>query len=180
MTQADVARVLEIEHGLKLHPTAIAKMEQRDVDKPRAIRLFEARAIADVFGLTVDEMMATGNAEVEALSREFTQLEREAEALRARTDDLFRRLRPLTSVMVVPADQVTPELQEYRNRIIRSLATMHEVDEARRLKAEALLDEAVASGKKFTDDDRENLNAAASVAAATERTATRPVENESD
>lgn len=56
MTQAQVAAALESRHGISLHPSAIAKMETRDVARPRTIRLNEARAVASVFGLTVSEM----------------------------------------------------------------------------------------------------------------------------
>ncbi len=57
-TQSDLAKHLE-DRGLKLHPSAIAKIEQRDVERPRAIRLDEAEAIAQVLGVTVDEMSET-------------------------------------------------------------------------------------------------------------------------
>lgn len=54
-TQADLAERLQKE-GLKLHPSAIAKIEDREAPKPRTIRLDEASAIARVFGRLVDEM----------------------------------------------------------------------------------------------------------------------------
>ncbi|MGX6508254.1 helix-turn-helix transcriptional regulator [Rhodococcus sp. SJ-2] len=57
-TQADLAKRIEVA-GVSLHPSAIAKIELRDVEKPRAIRLDEAQAIADAFGLFVDEMWET-------------------------------------------------------------------------------------------------------------------------
>lgn len=57
-TQADLAKRIE-PSGISLHPSAIAKIELRDVAKPRAIRLDEARAIADAFGISVDEMWET-------------------------------------------------------------------------------------------------------------------------
>lgn len=57
-TQADLAKRIEVA-GVSLHPSAIAKIELRDVDRPRAIRLDEAQAIADAFGLFVDEMWET-------------------------------------------------------------------------------------------------------------------------
>ncbi|BDC74986.1 hypothetical protein KAREA_49010 [Prescottella equi] len=41
---------------MTLHPSAIAKIELRDVDRPRVIRLDEAQALAQVFGLRVDQM----------------------------------------------------------------------------------------------------------------------------
>lgn len=141
MTQADVAGVLEREHGLKLHPTAVAKMEQRDVEKPRAIRLFEAQAIADMFGSTIDEMVSSPEREIDALSREFAQLGAQADALRAQSDNLFARMRELAPLMAVPADEVTPELQLARSRIIRAMASMHEAETARMAKAESFLEE---------------------------------------
>lgn len=54
-TQMDLAKALE-QQGLSLHPSAIAKIELRDVERPRAIRLDEAHAIAQVFGLSIDDM----------------------------------------------------------------------------------------------------------------------------
>lgn len=141
MTQADVAGILASEHGLKLHPTAIAKMEQRDVEKPRAIRLFEAQAIADMFGITIDEMVSSPESEIDVLSREFAQLGAQADALRAQGDALFARMRELAPLMAVPADEVTPELQLARTRIIRAMASMHEEETARIAKAGSLLDE---------------------------------------
>lgn len=58
MTQADVAEALERDHGIKLHPSAIAKMETRDVTRPRVIRLNEAAALAALFRISGDEMFA--------------------------------------------------------------------------------------------------------------------------
>lgn len=42
--------------GVKLHPSAIAKMEARDVSRPRAIRLREAVAIAGSLGCGIDDL----------------------------------------------------------------------------------------------------------------------------
>lgn len=139
MTQADVARVLEEDHGLRLHATAIAKMEQRDAERPRAIRLYEAQAIAEMFGLTVDEMMSTADSEIEALSREFAQLGAQAEQLRADVSRLFDRMRANASFMAVPEGQATPELKASRQRIIRALAALHETEEDRKQRAASLL-----------------------------------------
>ncbi|MFJ1808508.1 MULTISPECIES: helix-turn-helix domain-containing protein [unclassified Streptomyces] len=152
MTQADVARVLWDEYALRLHPTAIAKMEQRDAEKPRAIRLSEARAVADMFGLTVDEMMSTGNRQLEELAREFSQLGSRAEELRRYSDDLFSRLQSIGVLMDVPEGQVSPELAAYRAQIIKAMAAMYDTDEARRVKAEALLDEMEQNGEELPRD----------------------------
>jgi transcriptional regulator with XRE-family HTH domain len=54
-TQAQLAARLADE-GIHLHPSAIAKIEDRHADRPRMIRLDEASAFATVFGTTVDAM----------------------------------------------------------------------------------------------------------------------------
>ncbi|MFM9652797.1 helix-turn-helix domain-containing protein [Streptomyces galilaeus] len=124
MTQADIARVLADEHDLKLHPTAVAKMEQRDSEKPRVIRLSEARAIADMFGLTVDEMTSTADQEIEALAREFVLLGKEADIIRSMTAKAMSRLQDLTESLVVPEDQLTPAIRQARQQIANSLNSL--------------------------------------------------------
>lgn len=121
MTQADVARVLDIDHGLKLHATAIAKMEQRDVERPRAIRLSEARAIADMFGLTIDEMASAGESEVQAVLRDLQHLSGQADKLTAETEAVMSRLNSISGIMGAPAEQLTPELLDARRQIMQSL-----------------------------------------------------------
>jgi transcriptional regulator with XRE-family HTH domain len=56
LSQADLAKLLS-EKGLRAHPTTIAKIESRDTDRPRSIRLDEAVALAEVFGTSVDELL---------------------------------------------------------------------------------------------------------------------------
>lgn len=124
MTQADVARVLEQEHDLKLHATAIAKMEQRDADRPRAIRLSEAKAIADMFGLTVDEMTSAAESEIQTLAREFTSLSAQTEVLQAQTAAAMEHLRSLMPVMSAPEEQLTPPIRAARNQILSSLTNL--------------------------------------------------------
>lgn len=124
MTQADVARVLAEEHDLKLHATAIAKMEQRDVERPRVIRLSEARAIADMFGLTLDEMTSAADQEIAAVAREFAALGKQADALRQQTEAAMDRLRSVAAVMAVPEEQLTPAIRQARKQIITSLSDM--------------------------------------------------------
>lgn len=57
-TQAELATKLA-EVGVHLHPSAIAKIELRDVARPRAIRLDEAQAIAYVLGVALEDMART-------------------------------------------------------------------------------------------------------------------------
>ncbi len=57
-TQAELATKLA-EVGVNLHPSAIAKIELRDVTRPRTIRLDEAQAIAYILGLPLEEMART-------------------------------------------------------------------------------------------------------------------------
>ncbi|MET8401425.1 helix-turn-helix transcriptional regulator [Streptomyces sp900116325] len=124
MTQSDVARVLEKEHSLKLHSTAIAKMEQREVDRPRAIRLSEARAIADMFGLSVDEMTSPAESDIQAVARAFAALGAQAEQLKFHTATAMERLKSVMPVMAAPDEQLTPEIRAARNQILGSLASL--------------------------------------------------------
>ncbi|MGW5338698.1 helix-turn-helix domain-containing protein [Rhodococcus pyridinivorans] len=55
-SQAELAAKLEGE-GLKLHPSAIAKIELRNAEKPRAIRLDEAAALSSLFEVPLDELV---------------------------------------------------------------------------------------------------------------------------
>jgi len=57
-TQAELAAKLA-EVGVNQHPSAIAKIELREVVRPRTIRLDEAQAIAYVLGLPLEEMSRT-------------------------------------------------------------------------------------------------------------------------
>ncbi|MGW0933624.1 helix-turn-helix transcriptional regulator [Streptomyces sp. NPDC002666] len=124
MTQSDVARVLEMEHDLKLHSTAIAKMEQRDVERPRAIRLSEARAIADMFGLTVDEMTSSGEGEIQAVAREFAAIGAQADMLKAQTAAAMDQLQSVLPVMAAPDEQLTPEIRAARRQILSALSSL--------------------------------------------------------
>ncbi|QCQ93031.1 helix-turn-helix transcriptional regulator [Rhodococcus sp. SGAir0479] len=58
-TQAELADQLNARGGTfgKFYPSTIAKIENPAGDKPRAIRLDEAAALADVFGVGIDEML---------------------------------------------------------------------------------------------------------------------------
>lgn len=59
LSQAQLADVLAAELGGKVYPTTIAKIEARDSDRPRTIRLDEAAALARIFGRSLDEMLNT-------------------------------------------------------------------------------------------------------------------------
>ncbi|NKR89305.1 helix-turn-helix domain-containing protein [Rhodococcus hoagii] len=86
-TQATLARLLE-DFGVSLHPSAIAKIELRDVDKPRAIRLEEADAIATAFGMSIDEM-CSAEGSVHRVKKLQQELERAGNEL-SRWDLIFR------------------------------------------------------------------------------------------
>ncbi|MDI9917853.1 helix-turn-helix transcriptional regulator [Rhodococcus sp. IEGM 1379] len=55
-TQFELAERLQ-QQGISLHPSAIAKIELRDVDRPRAIRLDEAKALSEAFGVDLAQML---------------------------------------------------------------------------------------------------------------------------
>jgi transcriptional regulator with XRE-family HTH domain len=57
-TQEELAREMA-NYGVELHSSAIAKMEQRDVDRPRAIRLNEAVAAAAALNEDLARMVLT-------------------------------------------------------------------------------------------------------------------------
>lgn len=59
-TQLELARRLAT-YGINLHPSAIAKIEDHDAEQPRAIRLDEAQAFAEIFGMRIDEMLSPEN-----------------------------------------------------------------------------------------------------------------------
>lgn len=64
-TQAELAERLK-EHGVDLHFTAIAKIEQPDPARQRAIRLNEAAALAQTFGVPLQHLLYSADGLVEA------------------------------------------------------------------------------------------------------------------
>jgi transcriptional regulator with XRE-family HTH domain len=94
-TQAQVAEKLA-EAGVVLHPSAIAKMETRDTERPRMITLNEAMAIARIFELSIDQMFKAAPSEFRELSslcHQWRERVQEAEQLGVRVyvkvDELF-------------------------------------------------------------------------------------------
>ncbi|MGC0362916.1 transcriptional regulator with XRE-family HTH domain [Rhodococcus sp. 27YEA15] len=55
-TQQELAARLH-DQGISLHPSAIAKIELRDVERPRTIRLDEAKSLAEAFGVDLAVML---------------------------------------------------------------------------------------------------------------------------
>lgn len=55
-TQFELAERLR-RQGISLHQSAIAKIELRDVDRPRTIRLDEAKALSEAFGVDLAQML---------------------------------------------------------------------------------------------------------------------------
>ncbi|MBH5141437.1 helix-turn-helix transcriptional regulator [Rhodococcus erythropolis] len=56
LSQADLAKLLSTK-GVRAHPTTVGKIESRDGDRPRSIRLDEAAAISAVFGIPLDDLV---------------------------------------------------------------------------------------------------------------------------
>lgn len=65
-TQAKLSGELSA-RGIELHPSAVQKIEDRDIARPRAIRLDEARAIAAIFRMSLDEMFVPTNPSLDAV-----------------------------------------------------------------------------------------------------------------
>lgn len=57
LTQAKLARQLAL-RGVSISQSGIAKLERADNETRRPIRLYEAAALADLFGKSLDEMFA--------------------------------------------------------------------------------------------------------------------------
>lgn len=57
LSQAELAQKLE-DYGVSLHPSAIAKIEARDVANPRTVRLNEADALARALGVPLVELVS--------------------------------------------------------------------------------------------------------------------------
>lgn len=124
MTQADVAKALERVYGIKLHPSAIAKMETRDVSRPRVIRLNEATAIASLFGMSIDDMLeASDDAVKEAteLAERWAGALQEAERLR---NAFLAKVRSLGPALV--ADSAGP--RKHHRKIAEALETVSEAE----------------------------------------------------
>lgn len=146
MTQADVARALREMSGINLHPSAIAKMEQRTVEKPRSIRLEEAYGIAQVFQTTVDKMVSI-RSELEDVAIEFEQLASLVRHVQIQETEAFNRLREFGPFMRSGMDDAPLELKTARIRIVRALAEVQEWQERNleaHMNAERLLAEVMA------------------------------------
>lgn len=97
MTQEQLAQRLT-ELGVNLHPSAIAKIELRDVERPRAIRLDEAVAIAKALAFDIGEVTSPNH---------------ELSLLFAHLSDIVEPLQDLTSRADGLAAEVTQLLQTW-------------------------------------------------------------------
>lgn len=86
MTQEQLAQRLT-ELGVNLHPSAIAKIELRDVERPRAIRLDEAVAIAKALAFDIGEVTSP-NHELSLLFAHLSDLVEPLQYLTSRADGL--------------------------------------------------------------------------------------------
>jgi transcriptional regulator with XRE-family HTH domain len=102
-TQAEFAERLKGE-GIFLHPSAIAKIEDRNAEQPRIVKLREAMAFAKVFDITVDALIAAKAPPTEA----------EARIVRARAavEDASRKVH----VAQAKIDTITRELADIDRR----------------------------------------------------------------
>lgn len=81
-TQAKLARQLDL-RGVRISQSGIAKLERADNETRRPIRLTEAAAIADLFEMSVDEMIRTLVPESDEHRRYLEASEREQRAIAA-------------------------------------------------------------------------------------------------
>lgn len=126
-TQADVAKRLA-ERGITLHPTAIAKIEQRDSRRPRVIRLDEAAAIADIFGLSVNDMLKpepTIFRDASSLAEQWARATEHAESLAQRFFDVLHQIGP-AGLIGTP----TTEVARAKIAIVEALARVRKSHES--------------------------------------------------
>lgn len=60
-SQSELAQRVS-ERGVAMHPSTITKIEARDAEKPRSIRLDEAYVLSQVFGTSLETMLGTERA----------------------------------------------------------------------------------------------------------------------
>jgi transcriptional regulator with XRE-family HTH domain len=120
-TQAQVAEKLA-EAGVVLHPSAIAKMETRDSERPRMITLNEAMAVARIFELSIDQMFTAAPAEFRELSslcHEWREHVQEAERLGVRA---YVKLEELCTAVSARGMEATDGVEAALDLVGRSLA----------------------------------------------------------
>lgn len=112
-----VAGLLTEREGIRLHPSAIAKMETRGAERPRTISLNEAAAIARLFGLSINEMFVASDDMLAELDNTATEAVHKLE-------DANHLLLNMVNHMLVTMegldahDEVSPE-------VIRSIRRVH-------------------------------------------------------
>lgn len=75
LKQSDLAaKVTEL--GLKMHASTVAKIELRDVDTPRSVRINEAEAIAGALGVPLDHLLGGATEEARMVRAFFNILTR--------------------------------------------------------------------------------------------------------
>jgi transcriptional regulator with XRE-family HTH domain len=128
-TQAQVAERLAA-GGVVLHPSAIAKMETRDAERPRMITLNEAMAVARIFDLSIDQMFTAAPAEFRELSdlcHQWRERVGEAERLGVqvyvRVEELFATVSAqgveVTEAVEAALEQVEGSLREIQEKVTK-------------------------------------------------------------
>jgi len=121
-SQAEVAQKLLDQSGIKLHATAIAKMEQRASEHPRTIRLEEATAIAKLFDLTVNDMTSPGG-EFETLRKKAAHISSLMEETNARYMEIFGALQQHRNTILHRFTDLPPAAADALARTLKELAT---------------------------------------------------------
>ncbi len=85
LSQAALARQLKA-FGVSLHASAIAKMESRDVEQPRSIRLGEAAALAAILEIDLNSLV------YEASGPDTTELDAALERAQRRKQELAKEV----------------------------------------------------------------------------------------
>lgn len=132
LSQAELAEKLNALTGMSMHPSAIAKIEARDVASPRAIRLNEADGIARALGASLPELLTGPDQEFQEAAAMLERAVSERENAERNIRKAFAILRSLkdegdweqVKEGLTPAEAVA--IDASRNSMIASLARMEE------------------------------------------------------
>lgn len=103
LSQAELAHKME-EFGVSLHPSAIAKIEARDVANPRTIRLNEADALARALGVQLWDLLAGPHQEFLSAATLLEQAVFQAESANRWIDGANAKLAALSDITLEDID----------------------------------------------------------------------------
>lgn len=126
-SQAELAHKME-EFGLTLHPSAIAKIEARDADNPRTIRLNEADGLARALGVSLGELLVGPHQEFLAAAELLEQAVYQAESANRWIDGATAKLAALSDISLEDIEPDDAEaLRHTQGKITGYLKRLEEI-----------------------------------------------------